>query len=169
MKQHPNALRRHGCAAALVAACAAVTTPVAADELTFPAGEACPSFPLKAEFSPDAGHLMNRVFVDKNGNFVRFLQAGQNFPITFTNLSTGSSYRVKPEGTVFSVTPNADGSETWVMTGHTVITWGVSDLPEGGPATIRYVGRLVVRVNNGNAVSAPQFKGKQTDICAALS
>jgi len=118
MKHHPKALWRHGCAAALVTACVSVTTPVAADELTFPAGEACPGFPLKVEFSPDAGHLLNRVFVDKNGNFVRFLQAGQNFPITFTNLSSGSSYRVKPEGTVFSVTPNADGSETWVMTGH---------------------------------------------------
>jgi hypothetical protein len=162
---------RYGRSAALAAACAAVTTAVAADEVTFPAGVACPGFALKVEFAPDVGHLLNREFYDKNGNLIRFLQAGQNFPITFTNLATGAAYRTKPEGTVLSVTPNPDGSETLVMTGHTVITWSVSDPPDSAPApsTIRYVGRLVFKASNGLVLTVPQFRGKQTNICDALN
>jgi hypothetical protein len=168
---HRTMLCRFGCSAALATACAALPLKAVADEFMYPAGVACPGFPLKVEYAPDASHLLNREFYDKNGNFIRFLQAGQNFPITFTNLATGATYRTKPEGTVLSVTPNPDGSETWVMTGHTVITWSVSDPPDSAsaPSTVRYVGRLVVRVSNGNVLSVPQFKGKQTDICAALS
>jgi hypothetical protein len=171
MKQPSQMMLRNAGSIALVAACAVVMTPVAAEEVIFPPGVACPVFALKIEFAPDAGHLVNREFYDRNGNLIRFLQAGQNFPVTFTNLATGATYRVKAEGTVLSVTPNADGSETVVMTGHTLITWTVSDPPDKAPApnTIRYVGRLSFKASNGLVLTAPQFKGKQTNICDALS
>ena len=72
---------------------------------------------------------------------------------------------------VFSVTLNPDGSETHVMTGHTLILWTVSDPPDKAPAPgmIRYVGRLVKKVSNGKVLTVPAFTGKKTDICAALS
>jgi hypothetical protein len=85
--------------------------------IDIPADVACPGFPLRVELYTTAGHLMDRVFIDKNGNPVRILQAGQNFPVKFTNLTTGSTYSVKAEGTVLSVTLNPDGAETVVMTG----------------------------------------------------
>ena len=131
------------------------------------AGEACPNFALRVElFEP--GRLMEKTFIDKNGNPVRFLQAGQNFPIKFINLNSGSSYSVKPEGTVWNIAFNPDGSQTWTMTGHTIITWGNTE--PGGPATIRYIGRLVAKLDSsGSVVSVPDFKGKKIDICAALS
>ncbi len=139
--------------------------------IDLPADVACPGFPLRVELYTTEGHLMGRVFIDKNGNPVRILQAGQNFPVKFTNLTTGSTYSVKAEGTVLSVTLNPDGSETVVMTGHTLISWTVSDPPDAAPApaTIRYVGRLVMKVSNGNVLTVPAFTGKKTDICAALS
>jgi hypothetical protein len=31
------------------------------------------------------------------------------------------------------------------------------------------VGRLVMKVSNGNVLTVPAFTGKKTDICAALS
>jgi len=131
-------------------------------------GEACPDFPLRVELYVDAGHLMNRTFIDKNGNVVRLLQAGQNFPLKFINLSTGALISVKAEGTVLSIRPSPDGSQTWTMTGHTALTWGAVE--PGGPATILYVGRLVVKLDSSGAVlSVSDFKGKKTDICAVLS
>jgi hypothetical protein len=169
--------RRLGTIAITAAACAMyfglAASCFAVEVLEFPPDVACPGFGLRAEFSPEAGHLMNREFVDKNGNVVRFLQAGQNFPLTFTNVSTGSSYSVKAEGTVFSATLNPDNSQTWTLTGHTVISWTAfpgSPPDPFSPATIRYVGRLVVKIDSSGAVlSVSDFKGKQTDICAALS
>jgi len=136
--------------------------------IDFGTGEACPDFALRVELFVDSGHLMEKTFIDKNGNPVRFLQAGQNFPVKFTNLNSGSSYSVKAEGSVFNIALNPDGSQTWTMTGHTLLSWVNTD--PGGPATIRYVGRLVVKLDSsGSVVSVSDFKGKKTDICAALS
>ena len=153
-------------------ACLGVTASASAQvAIDFQAGDACAGFPLRVELYTMAGHLMDRVFIDKNGNPVRILQAGQNFPVKFTNLTTGSTYSVKAEGTVLSVTLNPDGSETHVMTGHTLISWTVTDPQDASPApgTFRYVGRLVMNVANGNVLTVPKFTGKKTDICAALS
>jgi hypothetical protein len=153
-------------------ACLGVTASASAQVvIDIPADVACAGFPLRVELYTTAGHLMDRVFIDKNGNPVRILQAGQNFPVKFTNLTTGSTYSVKAEGTVLSVTLNPDGSETHVMTGHTLISWTVTDPQDASPApgTFRYVGRLVMNVANGNVLTVPKFTGKKTDICAALS
>jgi hypothetical protein len=134
-------------------------------------GVICPVFPLRVEMYTDQGHLHERLFVDRNGNPVRLFLAGQNFPVRFTNMWTGASYTAKPEGTVLSITPNPDGSETWVMNGHNLIGYSVADIPDQSPApaVIRYVGRLVLHIANGSVLTVPQFKGKQTDICALLS
>jgi hypothetical protein len=136
-------------------------------------GVACPNFPLRVEIYVDTGHLTFREFIDKNGNGVRFLVAGQNSRQTFINMRSGSSYQVKAEGTAQNFFTNPDGSQTWVLNGHSIVSYtNVPNLPPdpNAPATIRYIGRLVLKLDSsGTSVSVPDFKGKKTDICAALS
>jgi hypothetical protein len=131
-------------------------------------GAACRDFPLRVELYIGSSHLTFKTFNDKNGNLVRILLAGQNFPMRFINMTTQASYDVKAEGAVQNVKLNPNGSTTLVLTGHTVVTWTPPDPP--APATIRYVGRLVFTVDSsGSTISAPSFTGQKTDICAALS
>ena len=131
-------------------------------------GEACPNFGLRAELYLDAGHLTFRSFIDKNGNVIRLLLAGQNFPITFTNLQTGASFAVKAEGAVQHIQPLSDGSTKVTLTGHAVISYTAPD--SQAPATIRYVGRLVLNLDSsGSTLTIPEFTGRQTNVCAELS
>jgi hypothetical protein len=57
------------------------------------------------------------------------------------------------------------------MTAHKLISWTVTDPQDAFPApsTLRYVGRLVMNVANGNVLTVPKLTGKKTDIRAALS
>jgi len=132
-------------------------------------GEACPNFGMHVELDVDSAHLTSRTFIDKNGNPVRFFLAGKNFAMKFVNTSTNATYNVRAEGSVQNIKLNPDGSQTWVLTGHTVITW-TPPPPPTAPATIRYVGRLVITVDSsGTLFTIASFTGQTTDICAALS
>ena len=132
-------------------------------------GEACPDFGLRVELYVDTAHLTFRQFVDKNGNPLRLLLAGQNFALTFTNMTTGASFHSRAEGAVQHWTLNADGSTTLVATGHTGVTWFSTDVPPG-PATAWYVGRLVVDIDTSGVVwTLRKVTGQVTDICAAVS
>jgi len=152
----------------LVAPSTAADPPVVIDAIQ---GQACPDFPLRVELYIGSGHLTFKTFNDKNGNLVRILVAGQNFPLRFINLNSQASYDVKAEGAVANFKLNPDGSTTWVLTGHSVVTWSPPDPSTPAPATIRYVGRLVLTVDSSGSttIAGPEFTGRQTDICAALS
>lgn len=131
----------------------------------FPAGVAC-DFDLFLEgrgFSQ-----VFKVFVDKNGNPVRFLVAGRGSALTFINDSTGASLSLRANGSVQHVSLNPDGSSTWVATGHTVLILFPTDIP-AGPSTTLHVGRVVFTSSVNNDFEVLQVSGRTTNICAALS
>jgi hypothetical protein len=118
------------------------------------------------------GDRVDKIFVDKNGERVRLIQAGRGWELTFTNADTHSALTLKPNGSVYQEKTNPDGSLTVTATGHNVIIFFPSDVP-AGPSTIQYVGRIVYTVlypGTANQVfTLQQVSGKQVDICAALS
>lgn len=134
--------------------------------LCLDSGIAC-SFGLQIEFN-GGEHRVSREFTDKNGNPVRFLNAGKGYALTFTNLDTGATLALQANGSILHTTYNADGSRTEVATGHNVIILFPTDTP-AGPSTVQYVGRVVYRVDPGEVFTLQEVRGKSTDICAALS
>ena len=153
----------------LVVVLAALLTParpaLADDSLTLPAGLAC-SFELKVDIV--CGTQVYKEFFDKNGNLVRSLSAGKGSALTFTNTETGATLSIHPNGSVWHVTYNPDGSETWVITGHNVLILFPSDVP-AGPSTTQYVGRGVYTGDTVGVFTIQKVSGTSTDICAALS
>jgi hypothetical protein len=148
-----------------------VSSHSAADTFTFtlPAGQACPDFDLKIDLTtPD--HRVMKTFFDANGNPVRYLAAGQGNKFVFSNAADGFSLSVKTGGSVEHITPNADGTQTWVTTGHELVILFPTDSPPG-PATILYIGRLVFNLDPATFtfLGMQSFTGKSTDICATLS
>ena len=94
--------------------------------LDLPAGLAC-SFSLRIVI--DGGNQVQKTFKDKNG-VVRSISAGKGSTLTFTNLATGSTLSLKPNGSVNQTTTvTVDGSQTWVSTGHNVLILFPSDVP----------------------------------------
>ena len=151
------------CTFAAVLGCA---SSAAADDLTdFPAGLAC-AFALRIESS--GGNRIERSFFDKSGNFVRFISAGTGSALTFTNLGTDAKISTKSNGAVTNVTPNPDGSQTWVTTGHNILILFPTDVP-AGPSTTLYVGRVVFTVDTNFTFTLQGDSGRATDICAVLS
>jgi hypothetical protein len=130
----------------------------------FPKGIACADFGLRAELR---GVQEVKEFKEKNG-FVRSLTAGQGAAILFTNLVTGKTLSLKPNGSVnYTITYKPDGSYITQVTGHTVLVFFPTDFPPG-PSTTLYVGRVVFRSDALNNFTLLQQSGKKTDICAAL-
>jgi len=152
------------CALALVLGAAA--SPARAD--VFPAGIAC-SFTLETtELQPT-----KQQFRDAQGRTGVVLYTGQFGTLQFTNKDTGTSITLPGKGANYVATIDTKGNITgFTFTGHWVIIWYPTDISPVGPATIEYVGRLVVRVG-----PAPNFagtlvsqEGRQVrDICAVLS
>jgi hypothetical protein len=141
-------------------------SPANAFDVFFPAGQAC-AFDLGINIS-GGDHRVDKEFVDKNGNVVRTLSAGKGSALSFTNVATGATLSLKPNGSVSHVTINPDGSQLWTTTGHDVLILFPTDVP-AGPSTTLYVGRLLFTVATDGVFTLLQFSGKSTDICAALS
>src|SRR6266446_1640766 len=80
--------------------------------IDLPAGQACKDFDLHVEIR--GGVQVVKEFMDKSGNLVRMLLAGKGSELTFTNLQTGATLTLKPNGSVTHITFNPDGSSTWV-------------------------------------------------------
>jgi hypothetical protein len=135
-------------------------------QLVFPAGVACANFDLQVDVS--GGNQVFREFVDKDGNIVRQLSAGKGTNLLFTNLSTGATFFLKGNGSVTQITFNADGTQTWTITGHNVLILFPTDNPPG-PSTTQYVGRVVFTVDLNGVFTLLEVSGRATDICAALS
>ena len=138
-----------------------------AAQFDFAPGEACANAAIGLDVYPGQNRVF-RTFYDKDGNPIRYLAAGKGNKLVFTNADTGASVTYKTGGSVEHVTPNADGSETWVTTGHEVMILFPTDDP-AGPSTTMYVGRLVFNFDPVNyVIGIRSFTGKSVDICAAL-
>jgi hypothetical protein len=136
--------------------------------LVFPAGVACPNFPLGLVSSGGKVHI--KEFRDRNGNLVKTIQAGKGFLLTYTNLATGASVTIKTGGSVSKTTVNPDGTLTVSATGHNGLILFPTDIP-AGPTTTHYIGRIVYTIG-----PAPDFvftllrtSNNQRDICAELA
>lgn len=134
--------------------------------IVLPAGGACADFDLQVDIW--GGTQVYREFKDKNGNVVRSLSAGKGSRLLFTNLSTNTTFLVKPNGSVTHTTYNLDGSQTCSATGHNVLIFFPTDVP-AGPSTTAYVGRVVYTIDIYGVFTLQEVSGRATDICAALS
>ena len=142
---------------------AAAADPVVLD---IPAGVACADFGVRVTI--DGEQLVNREFVDRNGNVVRILGAGTGPTLTLTNLSSGATFTAKSNGSVARTVFNADGSQTVTITGHNLLILFPSDVP-AGPSTTLYAGRVAFTIDANEVFTVLQASGQATDICAALS
>ena len=133
--------------------------------LDYPPGLAC-SFELRIDGT--GGHQVYREFVDRNGNLVRSISAGMGSALTFTNVDSGATFSTKSNGAVTQITYNADGSYTFVTTGHNILILFPTDIP-AGPSTTLYVGRVVFNADAFFNFTLLDHRGTATDICAALS
>lgn len=143
-----------------------------AQPTVFAAGVAC-QFELAVTVSP-AAQRVTRVFTDKDGKPVRYLYAGKGAILSFTNTHSAVTQTYRTGGSVEQVTPNPDGTQSWVSTGHEILILYPTDIGVGGvpgPSTILYIGRIVFTVDPAHDYfyGVQSFTGKSTDICAALS
>jgi len=140
-----------------------------AQHIELPPGQACPEFGITLDIIP-AANRVEKTFYDKNGSPVRYLAAGKGNELIFTNATTGFKLTVKTGGSVEHITPNPDGTQTWVTTGHEIIVLFPTDTPPG-PATTLYIGHLVFTLDptTFTFLGIRSFTGKSVDICAALA
>jgi hypothetical protein len=147
-------------AVALVAG--ALATPCFADD--FPPGVAC-DFTLRVEQTP--GHALNfREFFDRDGNLVKVLLTGNSPELIVTNVESGASITFKRKGQMMRITPNGDGTVTWMVTGHTLTVYYPTD--EGGAGAIHYIGRLTFQADATNTFTDIKASGRQLDVCELL-
>jgi len=149
-----------------LAAALAVTPSFAQETLMFPPGVAC-DFGLTIT-DLGGGHTVDREFTDKDGNVVRILSAGTGSALTYENMDTGALLSSKSNGAGFHIKINPDGTQTVVLTGHTVLILFPTDVP-AGPSTTLYVGRVVYTIDTNDVSTLQETSGISTDICAALS
>jgi hypothetical protein len=161
-------------AAALVTVIAFPTPSVAAppagnvDVIVLPAGVACPTFDLRIEITSNPNRPEPKEFRDKNGNLVRVIDVGRGNKLVFTNLSTGQTLSLRPNGSGSITRVNPDGTLTVSNTGHNVLVLFPTDVP-AGPSTILYVGRLVYTVDANAVFTVQTVRGTTMDICGALT
>lgn len=139
-----------------------------AAQIELPAGQACADFGIGIDIVPPKNRV-EKTFYDKDGNPVRYLTAGKGNQLIFTNSASGFTLTVKTGGSVEQVTPNPDGTQTWVTTGHELLILFPTDTPSG-PATTLYIGRLVFKLDPSSFtfLGISSFTGRSVDICAAL-
>lgn len=142
---------------------AAAADPVVID---IPAGVACADFGVRVTIEGE--QLVNRVFVDRDGNVVRILSAGTGPTLTLTNLSSGATFTTKSNGSVARTVFNSDGSQTVTLSGHNVLILFPTDVP-AGPSSTLYAGRVAFTIDANEVFTVLQASGQATDICAALS
>jgi hypothetical protein len=165
-----NRLRRLATATVLASAAAIVAAqPASAQEQQFdielPAGVGC-EFPLGINNpeGPDA----RRVFTDRNGNQVS-LFAGRSGAVSYTNILTGETVSFNARGTRLRLTTDpTTGVQTFEFSGQVGLVLFPTDVPEG-PSTTQISGQLVLTVDAEGVTEVQEQRGRQIDICAALS
>jgi len=145
-----------------------ISSQCVAQQIVLPAGEACADFGIGIDIVPPK-HRVEKTFYDTNGNPIRYLAAGKGNQLIFTNSASGFTLTVKTGGSVEHITPNPDGTQTWVTTGHELLIFFPTDNPPG-PATTLYIGRLIFTLDPSSFtfLGIRSFTGKSVDICAAL-
>lgn len=138
------------------------------DIVLLPQGVACPDFAVRVSIS--GGQQVFKEFVDKEGNVVRALFAGSGTRLLLESLDEDGTVLgtfSSKGGSVFHVTYNPDGTQTWRVTGHNLIVFLPSDIP-AGPSTTLYVGQVIYTIDQGVS-TLEEVKGSTTDVCAALT
>ena len=139
------------------------------------AGIACRGFALGIDVALPA-HRVEKTFVDKNGNVVRILNAGQGNTLLFSKFEIVdatnnicrliSTFSLNTNGSVERIRCCTDkGEQIWTTTGHNVLILFPTDSP-AGPSTNLYSGRLVFL--QGATTTLQSVSGSVTDICARL-
>jgi hypothetical protein len=146
---------------------AAAPDPEPPFKVDLPAGAGC-SFPLRLESS--AGEVRTITFKTENGQPGRIISVKTGVVLTYTNVDTGASVRIKTSGSVTSAMPLDDGvTELRTATGHNGLILFPDDVP-GGPTTTQYNGRIVYTYNTVTGfIEVIKTSGKAADICAELS
>ena len=107
-------------------------------------------------------------FYDKDGNLVRTMTTGKGVDLTFTNLITGTTYRLKANGSNSKTTIDpSTGIATVSATGHNVIILFPTDVP-AGPSTTLYTGQVRYTVTPDGVFTLTKTAGSTVDICAQL-
>lgn len=137
------------------------------EEIILPADQACPGFALG--FLSEGARKPVKEFKDSAGNVVRTIESGKGKGLTFKNLSTGSTYVVRANGSVTKSVVNSDGTVTYTNTGHTGLILFPTDVP-AGPTTTLYIGRMIYSVDPSTGVfTFLGSNGRQFDVCALLA
>ena len=144
------------------AATVGVAQPASAQEFN----NICPGITVNIEGT--AGNQKEHVLTDKDGNRVTLL-TGTSGSVVFTNVTSGEgeTFTLRSRGTAIRTTENSDGTSTVEVSGHFVLALFPEDVP-AGPSTTLYEGR-VVYTDAATTDTLVETRGKQTDICAALS
>ena len=143
---------------AVMTALAAPNVAVAQHLIEFEPGVAC-QFGLGIEFT------------DRDGQPVMIIEAGEGFGLLLTNMTTGATLDLPPNGATSRTVFNPDGSRTTYATGHQLLILFPTDMPPG-PSTTLYVGRLVFTIlptPTGDIFTLDEASGIQRDLCAELS
>lgn len=162
-----NMFKAHATVAGLFLASALNSVQAADVVIDLPAGLACAGFDLRIEITGNPNRV-SREFTDKSGNVVRLLTAGKGSSLSFTNLSTGSTLALRPNGAVEHIALLSDGSQQWTTTGHNVLILFPTDVP-AGPSTTLYIGRVSFTVDTTGVFTLGRTAGRSADLCAALS
>lgn len=133
--------------------------------LDFPAGTAC-TFPLTIEVS--GSNSVTKEFYDTDRNVAQILLAGTGPAFTFINTATGQRLSTPGLGSTRMVTKHADGTETRVLTGHSLLILFPTDYPSG-PSTTLYTGRVVFTVDTEENFHLQKVSARSFDVCAAIS
>ena len=134
-------------------------------QFTVPAGGACAGFDLGVE--GHGGYVRTKEFEARGGNFVH-IEKGKGSSLTFTNLSSGETFRLPSSWTMTKYVSHPDGTATVTSTGHNVLILFPTDRP-AGPSTTLVIGRYTYNVDTDGNFTVRSVKGHRTDICAALA
>lgn len=137
-------------------------TPCLADD--YPAGVAC-DFALRVEPAPGHGADF-KPFFDRDGNLVKILITGTSPTLAVSNVDNGNATTFASKGQMIKITPNADGTTSYAVQGHTlIIYWGADEL---GPGAVYYIGRVTLVVDAGGAFTSIRARGVEIDVCEML-
>ena len=98
---------------------------------------------------------------------MRTIAAGRGAQLTFINFATGTTLKLKANGSVTRVTLTRTVHRRGSPPG-TTSSYFSTDVP-AGPSTTLYVGRVVFTVDGAGVFTLLGTSGKSTDICAVLS
>ena len=155
---------------AVMTALAAPNVAVAQHLIEFEPGVAC-QFGLGIDVTGGGEHRPFRQFTDRDGQPVMIIEAGEGFGLLLTNMTTGATLDLPPNGATSRTVFNPDGSRTTYATGHQLLILFPTDMPPG-PSTTLYVGRLVFTIlptPTGDIFTLDEASGIQRDLCAELS